>query len=120
MEESPINLSGLSLWLSEDDMACSEPLPTAPAPSRNPTNSLNHLRSSGCCKYQNIFILALRQDQSVSLTLLRKGDTTCTNSERETISWLNKTKHLRKFSYTSVFFRAFRTLSKNANSLSVP
>ena len=51
MEESPINLSGLSLWLSEDDMACSEPLPTTPAPSRNPTNSLNHLRSSGCCKY---------------------------------------------------------------------
>ena len=48
MEESPINLSGLSLWLSEDDMACSEPLPTAPAPSRNPTKSLNHLRSSGC------------------------------------------------------------------------
>ena len=50
MAESPMSLSGLSLWLSDDDI-CSEPLPRLPrppAPSRKPTKSLNHFISSGC------------------------------------------------------------------------
>merc|ERR1719245_2466190 len=99
MAESPVSLSGLSLWLSDEDI-CSEPLPLPPAPSRKPTKSLNHFISSGC--------------------LLRNGDTSCTSSDLETTSWLNNTKHRRKLSYTSLFFRAFLTLSKNANSLRVP
>ena len=47
MAESPMSLSGLSLWLSDEDI-CSEPLPTPPAPSRKPTKSLKYFISSGC------------------------------------------------------------------------
>merc|ERR1719458_1851533 len=71
-----------------------------PAPSLYPTNSLNHLKSSGC--------------------LLRKVEVICTNSCREITSWLKSTRQRRKFSYTSGLLRALRTLSKKANSLSVP
>ena len=68
MAESPMSLSGLSLWLSEDDITCSDPLPMPPAPSRKPTKSLNHFISSGCCNKRRLSTV-LFLDLSVSMLL---------------------------------------------------
>jgi hypothetical protein len=69
-------------------------------PSRYPTKSLNHLNNSAC--------------------RLKKGVVNWISSNRLITSWLKRTRHRRKLSYTSGFRKAFLTLSKKAYSLSEP
>lgn len=48
----------------------------------------------------------------LSYTYTRNVWTNCTNSDLDITSWLKRTKHRKKFSYTSGYFSALRTYNK--------
>ena len=85
---------------------------------RNGNTSMCHMMVSRLHYY--LYILLHENNWRWKISHPRNGCTSWTNSPLEITSWLNRTKHLKKFSYTSWLRKAFLTcLQKIGNMYAI-